>query len=266
MLNTITIYAIRKTPSLPRSFKALLLSLALSDLGVGLLIQPLYVALLMNWKEQNNTVCSTYTAFAIAYRLFSLASFCGVMVLSFDRFLAIYLHLRYQELVTYKRVVAVVISTWVSIALLLFPALWILNITDMVFAFIFLFCFISATFVYYKIYFAVRRHTNEIQALQVQQLAQNGNVMANVARLSKSAVSTFYVYLVLLVCYLPGYGIFVAKIISSEPSTARKGLSLYTSTLVFLNSSLNPIIYCFKMRHIRHAVVDILRKIFTSRK
>lgn len=147
-----------------------------------------------------------------------------------------------------------------------FPALWILNITDMVIAFIFLFCFISATFVYYKIYFAVRRHTNEIQALQVQQLAQNGNVMANVARLSKSAVSTFYVYLVLLVCYLPGYGIFVAKIISSEPSTARKGLSLYTSTLVFLNSSLNPIIYCFKMRHIRHAVVDILRKIFTSRK
>ena len=30
-------------------------------------------------------------------------------------------------------------------------------------------------------------------------------------------------------------------------------------TFVFLNSSLNPVIYCRKMRHIRHAIVDILR-------
>jgi len=44
--------------------------------------------------------------------LFGTASFFGVVAVSVDRFLAIHLHLRYQELVTHKRVVAVVTSIW----------------------------------------------------------------------------------------------------------------------------------------------------------
>ena len=33
----------------------------------------------------------------------------------------------------------------------------------------------------------------------------------------------------------------------------------FSFTFVFLNSSLNPVIYCWKMRHIRHAAINILR-------
>ena len=40
MLNIVTIHAIRKTPSLPKTLKTLLLSLAVSDVGVGFLVQP----------------------------------------------------------------------------------------------------------------------------------------------------------------------------------------------------------------------------------
>ena len=42
--------------------------------------------------------------------LFSTASFLGVVAVSVDRFLAVHLHLRYQELVTHKLVVVVVIG------------------------------------------------------------------------------------------------------------------------------------------------------------
>ena len=44
--------------------------------------------------------------------LFPTVSFLSVVAVSIDRFMAIHLHLRYQELVTHKRVVAVVISIW----------------------------------------------------------------------------------------------------------------------------------------------------------
>ena len=44
---------------------------------------------------------------------FSQASFLSVFAVSVDRFLAVHLHLRYQELVTHKRVVVVVIATWI---------------------------------------------------------------------------------------------------------------------------------------------------------
>ncbi|KAL9957514.1 hypothetical protein ACROYT_G039153 [Oculina patagonica] len=53
MLNILTIHALRKTPSLPKTLKALLLSLAVSDLGVGLLVQPFYIALMVKMLQQN---------------------------------------------------------------------------------------------------------------------------------------------------------------------------------------------------------------------
>ena len=111
MLNIVTIHAIRKTPSLPKTLKILLLSLAVSDVGVGFLVQPFYISLLVKGSQQKIDACSTYEAFSMMVVLFTTASFCGVITISVDRFLAIHLHLRYQELVTHKRVVAVVIST-----------------------------------------------------------------------------------------------------------------------------------------------------------
>ena len=44
---------------------------------------------------------------------FTYASFFGVVALAPDRFLASHFYLRYQEIVTHKRVVAVVISIWI---------------------------------------------------------------------------------------------------------------------------------------------------------
>ena len=118
LMNIITIQALRKTSSLPKTLKTLLLSLAVSDLGVGLLVQPLYVATLAI-KIDQNTNSTAYrgdavnNAYVIQKKIFVLASHFCVFALTVDRFLAIHLHLRYQELVTHKRVVAVVISVWV---------------------------------------------------------------------------------------------------------------------------------------------------------
>ena len=118
MLNILTIHAMTKTSSLPKPLKTLLLSLAVSDLGVGLLAQPFYIATMAKLLQQNILSNSTITARSVITNVFAYTSFLGVVALSVDRFLAIHLHLRYQELVTHKRVVAVVISIWVFSAFL----------------------------------------------------------------------------------------------------------------------------------------------------
>ena len=38
---------------------------------------------------------------------------------------------------------------------------------------------------------------------------------------------------------------------------------LFTVTLVLLNSSLNPFLYCWKIREVRQAVRDTLRDLFS---
>ena len=263
-LNGVTIQALRRTSSVPKTLKTLLLSLAVSDLGVGFLCQPVYVVLLAKWLQGNTeSTCTLYTVFVTAMGLFSVPTFFGVMALSVDRFLAIHLHLRYQELVTHKRVVATVISIWTFSAVLSLARFWIpKNVFSVLFIAIVLFCLLTTTLLYCKIYLAVRRHREQIEALQVHQGTQNDE-MVNPSRLRKSAVGTFYVYLVFLVCYLPQTCRFIAFVVSGS-SIVTKALTYYCWTLIFLNSSLNPVIYCWKMRHIRHAVMNILRCIAPS--
>jgi len=221
IFNSVTIQALRKTSSLPQPLKTLLVSLAVSDLGVGLLVEPFYIGLLVKWLQRGNSTDVTCTTFFVIISFFCAASFFGVIALSWDRFLAVHLHLRYQELVTHKRVVAVVISMWVYSALGSLFYLWVSTVifNNMV-AISGVICLVVSGVLYYKIYVAVQRHRNQIQALQVQQVAQNGQI-ADAARLRKSAVGTFYVYLVFLLCNFPQFCGFVVVTISDLSTGAK---------------------------------------------
>ena len=263
MLNIVTIHAIRKTLSLSKPLKALLLSLAVSDLGVGLTAQPLFVAVrIMELKETDNS--QTYDATNISGNLFSLSSCFLVVILITDRFLAIGLCLRYRELVTHKRVVSVVMSIWVFITILSLIRLWIpVNIIYVVFGILLFVCAFIVTLMSFKTYSAARGQINQIQEMEltVQQVAQNGQ-MANVERPRKFAMAAIYVCLVFVVCYLPNMSILRTIAITSKPVNIV--IQLYMLTLLFLNSSLNPLIYCWKMRHIRHTALNILRNVYSS--
>ena len=264
VLNILTIRAMLATPSLPKSLRTLLMSLAVSDLAVGLLGQPFYIALLVIALLQNTPSCATNTAFIITMNVFCAASFLTVIALSADRFLAIHLHLRYQELVTHNRVAAVVISIWVLCGAF-YPLAFSYVHPDTVhlmFVTIGSTCLIVASLMFLKIFSVVRRHNSQIQS-QLQHIAQISEA-ANIVNGRKTAMGIFYVYLVFLVCYLPQFCA-LTNIIIRGHSLATKHLLISTLTLVFLNSSLNPVIYCWKLRYIRHAIMDTLCRILQRR-
>ena len=206
VFNIIAIQALRKT-SLAKPLKTLLLSLAKSDLGVGLLVEPLYIVVGVGEIRRNSNYNNVINVFIInssffSYASFSYASFFGVVGLTVDGFLAIHLHLRYQELVTHKRVVAAVISAWVFSAFLSIPTeKWIPEEASSGYVVVEAVRIITSGVLYCKIYATVRRLKNQIHALEAQQPAQNGEI-ANAARLRKTSVATFYVYAAFLACYL----------------------------------------------------------------
>ena len=125
-------------------------------------------------------------------------------------------------------------------------------------------CLTTTGLIYCKIYSIVRHHTNQIHALQLHQVSQNQNEeMANTARLKRIELATFYLDVVFLACVLPHLCVRTAIRMHGE-SVLRTHLFHYSITLVFLNLSLNPLIYCWKMRNIRQAVMSVLRNIFQS--
>ena len=219
------------------------------------------MSFLFKWLQLNDPKYSTYKAFVGIGLTFSQASFLSVVAVSVDRFLAVHLHLRYQELLTHKRVVVVVIATWMlsaSNSLLTF-----LNLQDVcLLTFLIMGCVgvILTTIVYTRIYLIVKRHRYQIQSLQINQVEQTSE-MARFTKLVHSAVSVFYVYILLLACYLP---LLICMRIKT-PSVARKRFLVVSVTFLFLNSSLNPIIYCWRMRNMRHSIINLLRNMSRNR-
>ena len=265
ILNIVTIHAIRKTALLPKPLRTLLLSLAASDVGVGLLVQPLYISTLVSRLNQKRIDCISYKGLHVVINFFCASSLLNVVTISVDRFLAVHLHLRYQELVTHKSVIAAVISIWLFSAVICSDVFWapLFIIYQVIRLVIMTVCFILVVIVYWRIYIVLKRHKNQIQDLQVQEAeqgVQNGD-LSNFLKLRKSALGTFCVCIVFLLCYLPSYILFCLFLARPSSLIALHEAWHYTMTLVFLNSSLNPVIYCWKMEPIRRTLMDIMRGI-----
>lgn len=245
-----------------KTLKTLLLSLAFSDFGVDLFAQPFQTSLLVKWLQLKSPGCNAHRIMNISGSVFSTISFLGVVAVSVDRFLAVHLIpviFRYQEVVTHKRVVVVVIFIWVFRAFVSLMILWESRVTrDFLISFTAAFAFMLTLVAYIRIYLTVRRHKNQMQSVEVHEEGLSGE-KAKFAALIRSTVGIFYVYLVFLFCYLPVL-ICVATIGISGTSTALKRFDLFSLIPVYLNSSLNPVIYCWKMRPIQLAILHMLRK------
>ena len=160
ILNIVTIHAIRKTALLPKPLRTLLLSLAASDVGVGLLVQPLYISTLVSRLNQKRIDCISYKKLLAAINFFCISSLLNVVTISVDRFLAVHLHLRYQERATHKRVIAAVISIWLLSAIISSSVFWNpLFIISQVAGFVNMtVCLILLVIVYWRIYIVIKRH------------------------------------------------------------------------------------------------------------
>ena len=270
MLNCVTIHAIRRTPSLPQTLKILLLSLAVSDLGVGLVVQPCYVAghvmKLLKYTENDLVYETTMHVHIFSLVIFSTASFLCVVTLSLDRFLAINYCLRYKQLTTRKRVVGIVAAIWlfsiiISLKFLYIPLYTVVLIsatTDAVFE-------ITSTILNLMIYRAAKAHLNRLQSMElaISQPAPNassGGEMVNVARVRRFAKLSMFVYLAFIICYLPQTCmLWIIGLAAEESSPLELQVNNFTDTLLYLNSSVNPLIYCLTVGSLRVTIKNMIQ-------
>ena len=156
---------------------------------------------------------------------------------------------------THKRVYTAVISKWAFSAVLSFMRLWIsAQILYIIFVIIYIFFLLTTTALNYKIYIAVRHHANQIRATLKAITSHNSEAeMRYAAAASRRTfgIGALLIYLAFLICYLQN--VFALIIFLFSPTgTSRGFLDLFSLTLMFLNSTLNPLIYCWKMRQIGH--------------
>ena len=188
--------------------------------------------------------------------LHSGVSVLTVTAKSVDRLLAVLLGLRYRQVATLKRTYVVVVMCWVVSILGATSYLKNDHITLWYGWIVISLCVVISISSYTKIALTLRRHQTQTQN-HTQQPGQG--IPLNIARYRKAVFSTLWVQLALVVCYLP------YCIVSACFRYRRQSVSYFlawelTITLAYLNSSLNPFLYCWKISEVKQAVKKTIRE------
>ena len=250
--NALVFAAILRTPSIRSTTHMIMLcSLAVSDFLVGLIAQPLYIAKELTKDPFVNNLMTT-----VAFSL------CGVSLLtmttlSVDRFLAIHYHMRYATLVTQSLVKYTLIIIWLLSFLASGFFFWSSRVHSLLSGVFTAIAFIISTFSYIRIYRIVRKHQSVIHIQhQAVQSSNTGNNL-NIARLRRSALNIFLFYIVLIICYFPIYVMLTVFATSAKDWQTEWN---FAHTAVFMNSSINPLLYCWRLRELRTAVGKTARQ------
>ena len=264
--NLLVIHALWKASSIPANLKKLFLSLAVSDLAVGLfpqLMLGVIIAMMATMAENGNynfgIFCpATLNMGYFAFVLLASASFLNVTAISVDRLLAVSLHLRYQELVTTKRIMITLVFLWSTSGFAAFLFVSLSNHNNIVSAVIEVFGLLFTSVAYFRIYKAVRYHQNQIQS---QLELPSVQAAVDLVREKKSALNSLFVYVVFLACYLPNLCLAILLLTAGRRNSFLVAEHV-TFFLVLLNSSLNPAVYCWRYREIREIMKSTVKKMF----
>jgi len=256
MGNLVILRAICKAPELHSPSFTLLSCLAASDLLVGAICQPFFVAYKVAELVENFTAYCILRMFqVISSWITSGVSFLILAAISIDRLLALTLHLRYNVIVTVPRVFQTALILWMFSIIAVMSRFW-MSSTDWLFlpVVILVLTFLITTLSICKIFQIVRRHQRQINDQNVASVSP-----VNVFKCRKYAVTVLYVYGLFLIFYLP---ICVTMFMEVSIGYTRTVKIAYNcaATAVFINSFLNPLVYCWRIREIRRAVKNVLRK------
>ena len=257
--NAVILISIRRTQSLHSPSNTLLFALSLTDFLVGTVTQPLYIISRLHFLVTNKDgPRALLDAFDVTSSFLSGVSFITATLISIDRYLVLFLHLKYRCLVTSKRISVFIVGSWLLSAI--WGYMWIHSLQT----FYFLgfasstTCFSIIVVMYFKIYRVITRHRKDIHKhKQFEETKSSSRV--NFTSYTRSVLNTFIVCLFLFLCYFP-YLCTAAVIQLTGNSLANKVSLEVSGTIIFINSSLNPFVYFWRVREFRSAIKKTLRR------
>ena len=261
--NALILVALRKETSLHPPTKLLFRCLASTDLFAGFISQPLFAFAIIARIERKTNMNFQYLDEAFIVTGFIL---CGISVLtstaiSVDRLLALLLRLRYRNVVTLKRtrsLIACFLVTGASSGLIY---LWNKSISRIAVDIFGVISLITSIFCYAKIYLTLRQQQSRVQVQVSQREPNEGGIPLNIARYKKTVYSIACVQMVLVACYIPYFIVSILRLSIMSNGISIEVVYLATVTQIYLNSSLNPILYCWKIADVRKATKDTISQV-----
>ena len=257
--NFLILVALNKESSLHPPSKLLYRCLAITDLLVGLVTQPLAATYWMSLVHEHWSLCRyARDAVYISSYALCLVSLLTLTAISVDRLLALLLGISYKQIVTLKRMCITTATFWIlSVAAASFSvshtriSIWYGIV-------VILSCSVISIASYTKIFRALKHHHAQVQDHIQQQSSQT--TALNMERYRKAVSSALWVQLALAVCYVPKVVVLLVLAYRKTYSSHVVVIDAITTILTYFNSTLNPFLYCWKVREVRQAVKQTIRR------
>ena len=250
MGNIVILVALRKCQSLHSPSKALLCSLAFTDLFVGLVVLPLFAGYYMVIILEIPTYyCAVAIIYGRASNFVGAVSLATIVTIGVDRYLAFRLRLRYRQVVKLRRIVCILVLEWILAAI--GTGSWFLNAYVHLIAGAtgILICCPIIIVCYLSIHCGLRRHFAQVHA----QASSSESSDFNVVRYKKTVNNMLWIYGLLLVCYMPYLLSMFVILVAGLNNSTRLALH-FSAVAIYFNSSLNPILYCWRIKELKEKV------------
>ena len=247
--NLLIVITIGKSQELRVPANILLGSLAVTDLLVGLITQPLFIT----WRlmlHYPSTICNSevvHSLYECFLHLCAGGSFLSLAYLSTDRFLAVSKPLHYRANVTTSqaaRNMVILWLAWIGIVVLRYSG--IDEETNQTITSV-----IAGTLVIYLVAAQIALIVS-VKRNSIHDLLSEGNATVIASkREARIALTIVYIFLALLVFLLPAVVVQIVLGFTSS-NKSKTELNLAISALL-INSSVNPLIYFWRGRDLRKA-------------
>ena len=262
LLNALVILAVKQGKAAHRVSNHLLSSMAVGDLLVGAVCMPLTVVVNSFIARQvlPEPVCTLDVVSLNVTYITSCCSLFHVTVIAWERYVAIQKWEDYKIIVTRSRVNKLAIIVWVSAVFIMLPEVIITAVLDkddaelamekwFVVNAVCAVCFLAViAYFYVMVYLGIRkRNLSDISQVVAPMTAKLENKVTKTMGLVTAAL--FFTFVPVLAVRMLG-GVF--------PVLWKPSAFSLSMLLVQLNSIMNPLIYCYRERRFRNAVLELL--------
>ena len=264
--NLLVCFAIATNSDLRRASNYLLFSLAIADLIVTLICEPLFMKYIIQRTFLYDCKASLYIALSILSSLSCATSVLHMVAISLDRFVAVAFPLRHKNFMEKWGLKVMLIVSWsipiftVILLLILWRVIPSVSYSASHFFLFgtFVFSFFLISFFYFLIVAFLLRHKRKRKRLSG---ARNVSVRLT-SRMEIRVTCTLAIAIgIFTACWAPGFAVISATMDGKLLIRPNSLLGMWLGTLALSNSAMNFLIYSAKIQHFKEAYVSIMRKV-----